>query len=177
MTNQAGPLTLSNQGPGEVYYLVQAEGVPATGTVPAQDEGLLVRRAWLNLEGDPQPLNGLRPGDLVVVRLSVDAQGADVENVVIEDLLPAGLEIENPAFATSQIVPWIAEKTDWCTHRDLRDDRLLLFSGAFNGTRAFYYAARVVTPGRFALPPVTASAMYTPARRSSHGADIIEVQP
>jgi uncharacterized protein YfaS (alpha-2-macroglobulin family) len=177
VTNLAGVLTLSNQGPGEVYYLAQAEGVPATGAVPALDQGLLVRRAWLNLAGEPQPLNGLQPGDLVVVRLTVDAQGADVENVVIEDLLPAGLEIENPAFATSQIVPWIAEKTDWCTHRDLRDDRLLLFSGAFNGTRAFYYAARVVTPGRFVLPPVTASAMYTPARRSSHGAGIIEVQP
>ena len=177
VTNQAGPLTLSNQGPGEVYYLVQAEGVPATGTVPAQDDGLLVRREWLNMDGDPQPLDGLRPGDLVVVRLTVDAQGGDVENVVIEDLLPAGLEMENPALATAQVVPWIAEKTDWCTHRDLRDDRLLLFSGAFKGTRAFYYAARVVTPGRFVLPPVTASAMYAPARRSSHGAGLMEVQP
>ena len=177
VTNQPGTLTLSNDGPGDVYYLALSEGVPVTGRVPDVDQGLAVRREWLTLAGDAQPLAGLHQGDLVVVKLSVDAQGTDVENLVIEDLLPAGLEIENPALATAQVVPWIKEKTDWCVHRELRDDRFLLFSGAFDGTRAFYYAARVVTPGRFIVPPVTASAMYAPARRSSHGGGEIEVLP
>jgi uncharacterized protein YfaS (alpha-2-macroglobulin family) len=55
-------------------------------------------------------------------------------------------------------------------YRDVRDDRLLLFTGWFPaGTRSYTYAARAVTAGRFRLPAVTAEAMYDPAMHSAHG--------
>jgi uncharacterized protein YfaS (alpha-2-macroglobulin family) len=173
----AGVVTLSNDGPGDVFYVVQAEGVPTTGTAEEGDHGLAVRQTWLDLAGDPLDVTKLRQGDLIVVKLTVDTGGAELDNVVIEDLLPAGLEIENPSLATAQTVPWIKEKTDWCLQRELRDDRFLLFSGYLSGSSSFYYAARAVSPGRFVVPALSASAMYAPGVRSVHGGGTVEIQP
>jgi len=92
-----------------------------------------------------------------------------VDNLAIEDLLPACLEIENPDLATAQSLPRVKASTDWCAARDIRDDRLLLFTGRFQGRRSYCYAARAVTPGAFVVPSINASCMYDPETRSAAG--------
>lgn len=170
-------LKLRNDGETDLYYTVRFEGVPARGAVPEADRGgVRVRRTFLKADGtgvaDP---NGFRVGDLYVVRVEV---AGDLRHVAVEDLLPAGLEIENPNLSTSAILSWIgAQRTGWYQSVDLRDDRLLFFTGAIgSGTWTYYYGVRAVTPGRFALPPVSASAMYDPSAGSVHGAGVIEVK-
>lgn len=59
------------------------------------DAGMSVRRRYLDEQGRPIDLSKLRSGDVVHVELMLSADQA-LEHVVIEDLLPAGLEIENP---------------------------------------------------------------------------------
>lgn len=173
-----GPCVVRNEGPGDVYVLAQSEGVPASGLEKEVDAGLRVAREWLDLEGAPLPDRTLSQGDLVVVRLTVDTLGEPLSDIVIEDLLPAGLEIENPALAVSQQRPaWLKDKMDWCAAQSARDDRMLVFSGAASGPHHFHYLARAVTPGRFVLPPVTASGMYEPGRRSVRGAGELVVKP
>ncbi len=174
---QTGAVQIRNDGPGSLYYAFRTEGVPADGAQKEADAGVKIRRDWLNLDGNALDPATLKQGDLVLVRLTLDTLGRDLDNLVIEDLLPAGLEIENANLATAQVVPWIKEKTDWCVARDQRDDRLLLFTGGVNGERQFYYAARVVTPGTFTIPAVTASCMYDPEIRSLSGRGKLEVKP
>ena len=60
---------------------------------------------------------------------------------------------------------------------DIRDDRLLLFTGSINGRSTFYYAARAVTPGTYIYPPVTAACMYEPEIRSVQGGRSVTVGP
>ncbi len=170
-------LTIENAGPGRCFYGARVEGVPADGTAAEEDRGFSVRREWLDVKGRPWPTNVFAQGDMVIVRLTVDTGGRSLDNLVLTDLLPAGLEIENARLATAQVVPWIDEKSAWCVHRDARDDRLLLFSGAVTGRAVFYYAARAVTPGRFVVPAVMAEAMYDPAIRSVNGRGSVEVRP
>ncbi len=177
-SNRVGEVTIHNDGPGELYYSFRTEGVPSTNAMIESDDGLQIRRTWCDLDGKPRDMSRpLAQGDLIVVHIALDTQDRELDNLIVEDLLPAGLEIENPNLATAQLVPWIKEKSDWCIYRDQRDDRLLLFSGTVRGTRHFYYAARAVTPGRFIQPAVTACCMYDPAVRSAHGAGIVEVTP
>jgi uncharacterized protein YfaS (alpha-2-macroglobulin family) len=173
---QTGAVQIRNDGPGPLYYAFRAEGVPADGAQKEEDAGVKIRREWLDLDGNALDAATIKQGDLVIVRLTLDTLGRDLDNLVIEDLLPAGLEIENGNLATAQVVPWVKEKTDWCVSRDQRDDRLLLFTGGVNGQRQFYYAARVVTPGTFTVPAVTASCMYDPEIRSVHGRGKLEVR-
>lgn len=175
-------LRIENEGPGRCYFGVTASGVPVSDSLPDEDHGLRVRRDYLRLDdGKPWGGAGFRQGDLVVVRIRIEAHPdlSPLEQVVIEDLLPAGFEIENPAFELSGLAPWLRNRQNWLTHRDVRDDRLILFPHALAGSdtivKEWHYTARAVTPGRFAVPPIRAEAMYDPAIRSRHGRAVIEV--
>jgi len=175
-TNRPGAaVALSNAGPGRIFFSWRAAGVPTIGAVEELDQRLKIRREFLNVDGTPRATMDFRQGELAVVRLTIEPLGQMLDNVVIAELLPAGFEIENPELATSQLVPWVGEKSQWCRARDIRDDRLLLFTGPLGGKSVYYYAARAVTPGVFALPPADASCMYDPEIRSVHGAGTVRV--
>ncbi|MEI6563311.1 MAG: MG2 domain-containing protein [bacterium] len=171
----AKELRVVNRGPGTCWYGVRMEGVPVAGDVKPYDKGISVRREFLKPDGSIMADIALNQGDLVVIKLSLDAHGEAMENLVIEDLLPAGWEVENPALATSKTLAWVKADTGWCIHRELRDDRFLLFTGAVSGKVEYYYTVRAVTPGRFVLPPVRVEAMYRPEIGSLNGAGVVEV--
>ena len=171
----ADDAVLRNTGDAPFRYVFTVAGIPAEPPVAEIREGLAVAREFL----DARTGKSLNPrkdgtwefarGDLVAVRLVVSAD-AGADQVVVSDLLPAGLEIENPALATSEARPgWMGKKEDdagWLRNRDIRDDRILLFSGPFSGRREYVYLARVVSAGEFTLPAVEAEAMYAPALRA-----------
>ena len=169
--NEAGIITLTNRGPGNLFYSFQAEGVPIDlpeyyKKLTAKNQGMSVKREWLDDEGNPIDITELKQNDLVVARITLDPNGHSYENIAIEDLLPAGLEIENPNLDTAQSLPWLKDKFDWCARRDIRDDRILLFTRPVSGPSVFCYLARAVTPGKFIVPPVSAECMYEPDVRS-----------
>jgi uncharacterized protein YfaS (alpha-2-macroglobulin family) len=169
--SETGLVTLSNQGPGNLFYSVQSEGVPIDlpeyyKKLTAKNQGMSVKREWLDDKGAPIDIGKLKQNDLVVARITLNPNGHSYDNIAIEDLLPAGLEIENPNLDTAQVLPWISEKSDWCVRRDIRDDRILLFSRPVSGESVFCYLARAVTPGKFTVPPVSAECMYEPDVRS-----------
>lgn len=178
------PLTLSANGTGSVYYYAQSEGIPASGKLTAEDNGLRVRRQYLNRDG--KPISDIRQNDLVVVKITLASQnGLTVENVVVTDLLPAGLEVENPRLTGSpgreaSDMPWISKSkssvSDQPDHFDLRDDRINFYTTATGTERTFYYLARAVSKGRFVLGPVSADAMYNAEYRSYNGAGALTIR-
>jgi len=81
------------------------------------------------------------------------------------DRFPAGWEIENPRLNRGGQVEWLDLEAQWqADYLNLRDDRVEVF-GALDASASVKvtYALRVVTSGRFALPPVQAEAMYDPS--------------
>ncbi|RYF63743.1 MAG: alpha-2-macroglobulin family protein, partial [Cytophagaceae bacterium] len=178
------PLSLSAKGSGNVYYFAQSEGVPANGKISAEDNGLRVRRQYLSRDG--KPLNAIRQNDLVVVKITLTStNGLNVENVVVTDLLPAGLEVENPRLTGSPgrdagDMAWIGKSTTGAlarpAHFDLRDDRINFYTTATGTERTFYYLARAVSKGRFVVGPVSADAMYNAEYRSYNGAGTILIR-
>ncbi|MVM29699.1 alpha-2-macroglobulin family protein [Spirosoma sp. HMF4905] len=169
-----GPLNLTANGSGNVYYFAQSEGIPASGKIAEEDNGLQVRREYLNREG--QHLSDIRQNDLVVVKITLSStNGLNVENVVVTDLLPAGLEVENPRLTEPRDMPWI-QKPDAPDYFDLRDDRINFYTTATGTTQIFYYLARAVSKGRFVVGPVSADAMYSSDYRSYNGAGVLVVK-
>ncbi len=166
---------IRNTGATPMYFAWSSEGVPAKGTAKEEDAGLSVRRAFFDESGNEIDLEEIRQGSVVVVRIELSAPGS-VDNVVVEDLLPAGLEIENAALHTSQTIEWVKElKTENPLRTEIRDDRFIAFTGPFSGRMLIHYTARGVTRGEFTLPPVAASCMYDPAIHSVHGAGRLRV--
>ncbi len=168
------PLNLVAKGTGNVYYFAQSEGIPANGKIAEEDNGLRVRRAYLSREGTP--LEAIKQNDLVVVKITLaSTNGLNVENVVITDLLPAGLEVENPRLSEPRDMPWI-QKPATPDYFDLRDDRINFYTTATGTEKSFYYLARAVSRGRFVVGPVSADAMYNGEYHSYNGARTLTVK-
>lgn len=173
---EGGPVTVRNDGPGKAYLMVRHEGV---SSVPeeASDQGVSIQRECFDVAGAPIDPAERPQGELIVVRLTLDAQGRLLDQLVVEDLLPAGWEIENPDLATSEQFEWLRQRSEAARHRDARDDRMLLFTGAFRDKAVFHYAVRAVTPGIYAWPPATVSGMYEPEIRGVASGGTVHVVP
>jgi uncharacterized protein YfaS (alpha-2-macroglobulin family) len=162
-------------GGGKLWAFWSAEGVPQDGKVAEEDSGLVVRRSFLDRQGNAVASGRLVQGELYRVELTVESRQR-LENLVITDLLPAGLEIENPDLrGTAE--PGVGPANDnWRVgHVERRDDRLLIFGDLYSGRGAYSYMVRAVTAGRFALPAAEAACMYDPGSYSVHGAGFAEV--
>lgn len=159
-----GAATVRNDGPGKLYLGARFEGVSAEPE-PERADGIAIRREFLDQAGNLIDARELPQGELIVVRLKIDTKGRRLDQLAIEDLLPAGWEIENPNLATAQQFGWLREKNEGDVHREARDDRMLIFTGPILGEAAFHYAVRATTPGTYALPPPTVSGMYEPEIR------------
>jgi uncharacterized protein YfaS (alpha-2-macroglobulin family) len=138
-------------------------GVPATPPADSAN-GMTLRRRYLDDRGNAIRDDAIRSGDLVKVELTLDAP-TSLENVVIEDLLPAGLEIENPRLATQAGAIEEPAKSGPRTFDprrvDLRDDRIILVGDLpQSGPATYLYTARAVTRGTFVVPPVRGECMY-----------------
>ncbi len=166
-------VSISARG-GSVYYYWDVSGVPSNGEYKQEDSFLRVRRDFFDRNGREITANSFRQNDAVVVRITLDAIAkTSVSNVVITDILPAGLEIENPRLNAAPDMPWI-KKTSIAQHTDFRDDRVNIFTN-LNGTQTFYYVARAVSPGVFKLGPISAEAMYNGQMHSVHGGGVVKI--
>lgn len=170
-------VSIRTAGKGSLYYFWETEGISASGQVREEDSYLKVRRQFLNRDGQPLGSPTFRQNDLVVVRISIEAGDAAgvVKNVAITDLLPAGLEIENPRIGALRELAW-AKDAATPDYLDVRDDRINLFTTATSTPQHFYYLCRAVSKGTFKLGPVNADAMYNADYHSNNGAGVVRVQ-
>jgi alpha-2-macroglobulin len=160
---------------GALYFFWDTEGMSADGSFPQEDSFLQVRRTYLTRTGQPLPAEAIQQNDLVVVKLSlVSLNKATVENVVITDMLPAGLEIENPRVGAVAELRWIKDNRE-AQYMDIRDDRINFFTTADGTVRHYHYLARAVSKGTFRLGPVSADAMYNGEYHSYNGAGTVRV--
>ncbi len=164
-----GALTLvKTPADRNVFATVLTSATPRAEAHVPVSQGLEVEQTLLREDGLPLEGDQVSQGDLVIMRTRARSTSGRIDNVVVQSLLPAGLEVENPRLATTERLDWMPEGPVLEGHQDLRDDRILVFTSLDgNGWQTRYSVLRAVTPGRFALPPVQAEAMYHPGLRAS----------
>jgi hypothetical protein len=161
---------------GAAFYSVRTRGVPTDAAFRPASAGLEVQRRVLSRDGGAVNLGEVRQGDLLVLETKVRSTAGPVWNVAVVQLLPSGVEVENPRLETTETLPWVTAAGN-ARHLDLRDDRILIFTDLPANTWQSYYAlARAVSPGRFRMPPVQVEAMYDPALRATGERGEIEVK-
>jgi len=162
---------------GAAYYSVQTRGIPTMVSYKPAQNGVSVERKYLNRDGTPLEAAKVEQGALIIAASTVKSLSGPVENVVIENLLPAGLEVENPRLDTTEKLPWM-EKNDLSpAYVDLRGDRVLFFTALPDEEEHTHYALlRAVTPGAFQSPPPQVEAMYAPEIRASGELGKFEVE-
>ena len=154
----------------KVFTRVEARAWSNLREFAGENKGYGISRSYAKLlpDGSTQGLDSLRVGDLVIVRLIVETQGAG-RYLAINDPLPSVFEALNPEFDTDNVrieaVPEGVE--DWfCDHRELRTDRALFFTDnpPSKGKFVLSYLARVTAEGEVIAPCAKIEAMYEPEK-------------
>jgi hypothetical protein len=162
------PWTIRNEGQGRIFYLLVAEGVPATPPSP-WDRGIAVRRTYLDASGNPLKDLVVPRGEDILVLIELEAP-RPLDNVVVVDLLPGGLEfthLETPGETGEAMLPVFVDR---------RDDRVVLFFSHLEGKVSYRYRVTAVTSGTFTVAPVQAECMYNPGVSSLSGGGTLRVE-
>jgi uncharacterized protein YfaS (alpha-2-macroglobulin family) len=159
-----------------LYFSAISRGFAANPPAP-ESKGLEIRRAYYDADGQPLDLaqSQLAEGDFVIVRLDVSSKD-DRADLLVEELLPAGLELENPNLADAvtldntvvenkRLIQW--QENNLAKHREYRDDRYVAaLELNANSPTSLWYVARAVTPGLYRVPPPMIEDMYDPEIRA-----------
>lgn len=171
-------LSIKNLSDKAAYLTARLSGyskqVPA-----AESNGIDVIRRFYDLDGKPLKDQTLETGEMMLVELQTKV-AQTTHHLLLVDLLPAGLELENQNLATAyeldnlkfdgQSPVDIMQGQD-IRHQEFRDDRYVvaLNPGWAKSARVFYLA-RAVSSGVFTVPPTFAEDMYRPELRHSGSA-------
>jgi uncharacterized protein YfaS (alpha-2-macroglobulin family) len=174
-------LTVANRGDAQIWRTTSVTGTP-NAALPAVADGLTLTKSIWTMSGAPADVTSLHRNDRVIVEISGQMPDNVYHQMGIIDLLPAGLEIEQPLKGDdAKAYPFLGALTD-AGRQDARDDR---FVAAFDigqryrplrpkgpePTPSFHiaYIARAVSVGRFALPAADVVDMYAPAIHARTG--------
>lgn len=169
---------------GRLYYTLNLRYLTPATEVEALNRGFAISHEYSLLEDQKTKVTGARLGDTVRVKLTILVP-ADRNYVVVEDLLPAGLEpidarlltidpalkaqleAERRAALEKQrggyAAPWFGWYYNPWQHVELRDDRTVLFTDYLpKGVYEYTYYARATTPGEFFVAPAHAEETYFP---------------
>ena len=120
-------------------------------------------------------LDGIKQNSLLIVKLTLQSDVSDLENVAISDLLPAGFEIENPRLAENSQYSFTTD-ADQPVYVDIRDDRINYYTNfSHDREKKFYYLVRAVTRGEFNYAPVAGEAMYNADYYSASGGGKVRI--
>jgi uncharacterized protein YfaS (alpha-2-macroglobulin family) len=163
------------KGKGPQYYFCQVSGISVDGSYKEEDKYMKVRRTYYDRNGNEISRKSFKQNDLMVIRISLSPEyNGAIENIVVTDMLPAGLEIENARLNSLPNIDWI-KNNDEPDYMDIRDDRMNIFTSLNGESKNFYYMVRAVSPGTYQLGPVQADAMYNGAYHSYHGAGVVKI--
>ena len=178
-------VTRDYQKPGRLYYTVDLRYVTPAKQIEALNRGFAVSHTYTSLDDPAKPITTAKLSETVRVTVTVVVSSPH-PYVVIEDLLPAGLEpvdarLKNvdPALKArldadraqaaqkqpggSYFAPWYRWYYSPWQQVELRDDRAELYAGSISkGVYEYVYYARATTPGNFFVAPAHAQETYFP---------------
>ena len=178
--DQLSALKVTNSGQQPLWLRLDSTGYPEHA--PAASSNVLhIERQFYGTDGQRKSLSSLRSGELVLVKLDINAS-QNVPDALVVDMLPAGLELENLNLANSsanlqdngsEVQEWLnqMQQAD-IQHMEFRDDRFVA-AVAVNANQpvTVVYLARAVMPGTYQVPPTQVESMYVPAWRAVGAAD------
>jgi uncharacterized protein YfaS (alpha-2-macroglobulin family) len=171
-------VSLVNRHAAPLMVELQASGYALKAPAP-RGQDIELKRDWFDAQGRALAAGqALRVGDLVIVRVQARA-ARTLENGLIVDRVPAGMEVENlnlsqgpkaEEFSIEGVNVAAAMADGRLKHREYRDDRYVAAARLNREWLPVFYMLRVVSPGRFVVPAPFAEDMYRPELRGV-GAD------
>ena len=155
-------LTMRSGG-SDSYVIISTEGVKNNGAYTYGGEGLKISRVYKTPDNKMVDWNNHHLGDEVVVVLTVqNKSGSELNELALVDHIPAGWEIQNPAFGRGGDFTDFYDENQWQTdYTDVQDSEIRAFGDIDrNKSIQFVYSIRATSAGSFFVPPVEIEAMY-----------------
>jgi hypothetical protein len=164
--------SLQNTGATKLFAVVSVSGYPKQ--MPDNKSPITVSHRYFRADGSALDLTKpLKVGETIWVQVRTNAEYFTPNGLVV-DRIPAGIEIENTNIVQGEkgatikvdgLDPVQAMTDSRIDHVEFRDDRFVAavrLGRWWNGDLVLFYRARVVTPGRFVIPPSYVEDMYKP---------------
>lgn len=174
--NLSSGLKLKNNFSESLWVELALSGNPVK-LLPPKDDIIKLSRTMYAPDGKVIGDRPLKVGETVIMHIKVSANAA-IGNGMVVDRIPAGLEIENTNIVRGEqmnavkfdgIDPSEAMKDPRIKHVEFRDDRFVTAAQLDKNILNLFYRMRVVTPGKFVVPPLYADDMYRPDIYGSSG--------
>ncbi|WP_430459495.1 alpha-2-macroglobulin family protein [Thalassolituus sp. LLYu03] len=171
-------LSFTNRGTDPLYATMLYQG-HSRKAPPEETQGVSIARHYYTTQGEViVPDDGalrMKVGELMLVELAVKADKRRRPDLLVADLLPAGLELENQNLSASikldEVVIDGRPVSEWrrenrIFHEEYRDDRFAAAIDAYSWSETrLYYLVRAVTPGNYQVPVPLVEDMYDPEIR------------
>lgn len=168
------PTTLTNTSDTPTDVTLTTLGVPE-GATEASGYGYAIERAYFTMDG--APVSDIAVGDRMVAVVTVRPAEDTRARLIIDDPLPAGLEIDNPSLIRSGDVRGL----DWLETSDtefseFRADRFIASVDQRDAAPIrLAYILRAVSPGTFHQPAAMVEDMYRPEYRATTASGSVSV--
>jgi len=157
-------IKFAKTGSGRLYYTLRENYYPLKYDKPVY-EGFEIEKSIKPLSGGSDIVVGRRY--VVTIKLKTNQ---DRSFVVVDDPLPAGLEVVNKSFGVESSVAdringdnLYSDYWGGFNHTELYDDRILLFSDYLTaGEHTYKYVVQAISAGSFDMPASWVSGMYEP---------------
>ena len=172
------PVTIANGGDKPLVALVTSVASPEE-PLPAGGNGFAISRNYHALDGSPISVADIKQNERFVVVVNASQLDDVPARLMISDLLPAGLEIENPSLVQSadqQNFNWLPQTE--VAHVEFRKDRVLAaINREQGGPKDFTiaYVVRAVSPGSFMHPAAVIEDMYRPEKSARTASGFMNV--
>ena len=172
-----------NELSNNFYYDMALKYYLPVNQIPPRDEGFSVTRQIFDVDDieNKNPKTEAKVGDVLRVRLQITVpQGR--KYVMIEDFIPAGMEIVNLDLATEQKSLLLQEKElegreFYPDFKELYDDRAFLYKENVSpGVYEFDYWVRALIKGKFTHLPTHVSEMYFPENFGRTAGSLFEIK-
>lgn len=159
--------TIANTGERPVDITLTTIGVPTVAPEPG-GYGYAIERRYYDLDGAPVTLDSVETGTRLVTVIKVTPFEKGEARLMVDDPLPAGLEIDNPNLLRSgdiRALDWLNPTS--ARYTEFRSDRFLA-AVDWRSDKPFElaYIVRAISPGEYHHPAVSVEDMYRPQYRA-----------
>ncbi|CDZ79213.1 hypothetical protein BN59_03531 [Legionella massiliensis] len=147
-----------------VFYQLSQAGFDKELPTKAQSEGVEIYREYRDSKGNV--INSTTLGTEIEVHIQVRSLANPyLSNIAIVDLLPGGFEVVRDSVHLDNI-----------DYADVREDRVVFFTGLDTSAREIVYRIKAINTGHYTVPAIIAESMYDPNVRANSAAGGIEVR-
>jgi len=179
----ADGVIIANSSGENLEAALTVSGVPIK-PLPAGGEGFKITRKYYTRGGEAIDPSTVAQNERFVVVLTITELNSWASRIVVNDLLPAGFEIDNPRLVSSAELnnfKWLKRANT--AHSEFRNDRFVAaFNRRANDDReiSLAYVVRAVSPGTYVHPAAVVEDMYRAhlsARTEQGSVEVIGPKP